>query len=65
MQCLGTTSNAVSAKRNAKGDASAPTTTNNTKKTSTATTSKSNKEFNVGRTVAENEVCECIFQLAC
>ena len=54
MQCLGTTS---TAKRNAKGDASAPTTTNNTKKSSTAPTSKSNKEFNVGRTVAEkNEV---------
>merc|ERR1712151_756914 len=45
MQCVGTASNAVSAKRNAKGDASAPTTTNGTNNTSTATTSKSNKKF--------------------
>ena len=54
MRCLGTTNNAVSAKRNAKGGASAPTTTNSTKKTSTATASKSSKKF---------EVCEGVFFL--
>ena len=47
MQCVGPTSNVSSAKRNPKGGASGPTTSNSTKKTSAATSAKCTKQFEV------------------